>query len=390
MMFPLQPLGAFGHATGLVLGVLLGMAFGAVLERAGFGRASNLAAQFYGGDNRVFKVMFTGIATTAVSLGLLSAVGVLDMGQVTVPETFLGPQIVGGLLLGAGFVVAGYCPGTGVVAAASGSIDGIVAYVGVIFGTLVFGGAWPMLEGFYLSGGRGSVRLDQLVGLPFSVVAFGVLAMAVVAFLGAERLERWLAVRRNTEAPDQQPGLRTGTLAGVGVVALLAVLSSTSGEAAAEGDGVAASSVDAGSLARRLVDDPRGMWLVDLRDPAACAAARIPGANCRPADDTDGSFVSDLPTTRALVLYGDADVTTPDAARRWGGRVEVLSGGYAAWQRDVLTAPVLPAEPTLAQIEDWRRQSALQAFLTGSSAPPAAVVAPKKAAAVAAKKGGGC
>lgn len=390
MMFPLQPLGAFGHATGLVLGVLCGMAFGVVLERAGFGRASNLAAQFYGGDNRVFKVMFTGIATTAVLMGLLSGVGVLDLGQITVPETFIGPQIVGGLLLGAGFVVAGYCPGTGVVAASSGSIDGMVAYLGVMVGTLVFGAAWPQLEGFYGSGAQGSVRLDQVLGLPFSVVALGVFALAAAAFLGAERLERWLAARRNTTAPDQDPALRTGSLVGVGVVAALALLVGTFEDAAADGASRAPVAVDAVTLSRRLIDDPRGLWLVDLRDASTCAAGRIPGAVCVPTDDPEASFLADLPTTRTLVVYGASDVAVPDAARGWGGRVEVLTGGYAAFERDVLTASVLPLEPTLAQVQDWQQRSAVHGYLTGASAPPPVVVAVKKAAAVAVKKGGGC
>lgn len=390
MIFPLAPLDAFGHATGLVLGVLCGVAFGVVLERAGFGRASNLAAQFYGGDNRVLKVMFTGIATTAVLLGLLSAVGLLNLDLVTIPETWIGPQLVGGLLLGAGFVVAGYCPGTGVVAAASGSIDGMVTYVGVMIGTLVFGAAWPLLEGFYQSGSRGSVRIDQLLGVPFPVVALGVAVLAAVAFSAVERLEAWLATQRAGSAPDHAPMLRRGSVGVVGLLASMAVVVGLSPRAAADVAPPAPTVIDAETLAARIVEDPTSAWIVDLREPAACAAGRIPGATCRPAEDNDGRFLLDLPTTRTLVLYGGASVELPPAARSWRGRVEVLDGGYPAFQHDVLTAPVLPAEPTLAQIQDWQRQSAIQAWLTGSAtqAPPPA---PKRAVVTGGvKKGGGC
>ena len=57
----------------------------------------------------------------------------------------------------------------------------MLAYVGVMLGSLVFGLGWPQIEGFYNSGGMGSVRLDQLVGLPFSVVAFAVVGIIMAA-----------------------------------------------------------------------------------------------------------------------------------------------------------------------------------------------------------------
>lgn len=378
MMFPLYSLGEFGREAGMVLGVLCGIAFGFVLERAGFGRASNLAAQFYGGDNRVLKVMFTGIATTATLLGLLSAVGLLDMSQVTVPETFVGPQIVGGLMLGVGFVVAGYCPGTGVVAAASGSIDGMLAYGGVMLGSLVFGLGWPQIEGFYNSGGMGSVRLDQLVGLPFSVVAFAVVGMAVGAFFGAEKLEAWLAARRGTEAPDRAPWLRNVSLGVVAAVATVALVPAMMPRAEATAPVPEAGSIDAESLAGRIVAGQRDLWILDTR--AGCATATVPGAVC--AADAEG-----LSPTRTLVVVKDAGQAVPAFA----GRVLVLDGGFEAFRSTVLTAPSLPAEPTVAQIAAYQRRGALHGYFTGTAAPAAAPVVVKKAAAgPAAKKGGGC
>lgn len=388
MIFPLYAFDSFGRATSLVLGVLLGMAFGVVLERAGFGRASNLAAQFYGGDNRVLKVMFTGIATTTVLLGALSGFGFLDIDRVTVPETFLGPQIVGGLLLGVGFVIAGYCPGTGIVAAASGSIDGFVSYLGVMLGSLVFGLGWPWVADFYASGAMGSVRIDQILGVPFSAVAFVVFVIAVVAFFGAERMEGWFAGRRGGLAPDQEPVARNGSLGMVGVAAgvgaVLAVMPTASAEQAA----LTIAPVDAVTLATRIVDDPTTMWIVDLRAPAACAAARIPGAVCVEED----TFTT-LPTSRTLVVYADAQLAgIPDALQGWKGRVEAVTGGYAAFKNDVLTAPVPPTEPTPASLDTWERRAALNGYFTGASAPrPAAPAVVRKASAGAPmKKGGGC
>lgn len=393
MTFPLYGFDVFGHATGHVLAVLLGMAFGFVLERAGFGRAGNLAAQFYGYDNRVFKVMFSGIATTAVLLGLLSGLGVVDLAMLTVPETFVGPQIVGGLLLGVGFIVAGYCPGTGIVAAASGHVDGLLTYVGVMVGSLVFGFFWPSLEGFYMSGAMGAVRLDQMFGLPFPVVALGVAAMAIGCFVAVERLEAWMAGRRAAPAPDVAPRIRNVSFAGLVSAAAFGLVPVAFGHADAAPAAPAprtVDAIDAAALAAMLVEDPSDAWIVDLRSAADCAAARVPGALCLPADDPAG-FVAGLPTTRTLIVYGAGPAAAlPDAVAAWPGRVARLEGGWDAWRAAVLEAPALPAEPTVAQVRDYRTRAALHGHFTGVAAPAATVTVAPRRAAPAAKKGGGC
>jgi rhodanese-related sulfurtransferase len=257
-----------------------------------------------------------------------------------------------------------------------------------MLGTIAFGLGWPWLEGFYESGAMGRVRLDQYFQIPFGVLAAGVVAMAVGAFFGVEQLEAFLARRRGTEAPDRAPRLRNAALAGIAVVAALGIFgkATPAAQAAAE-----PGSISALELATRIVEDPRGMWIVDLRDPAACAAGSLPGAQCRPADDADARFVADLPASRALVLVVDKGSPLPEVVRAWTGPVYLLDGGYAAFKDVALTAPVLPAEPTLAQIDDYQRRSALFSRFSGAGAPAAAPVAVKRAAAgTAAKKGGGC
>ena len=110
--------------------------------------------------------MFSAIVTALVGMTFLAGIGVLDLALITVPETFLWPQLVGGLLLGAGFIVSGYCPGTGVVAIASGNLDGVAAIGGIMLGSLAFGFGYGPLEGFYKSGAMGVVRIDRLLGVP--------------------------------------------------------------------------------------------------------------------------------------------------------------------------------------------------------------------------------
>src|SRR5512146_1007862 len=134
-MAPFFPeLGIVGTA---LLNVGLGIGFGFVLEQAGFGNCNKLAAQFYLKDQSVLKVMFTAIITAMVLLFWSSALGILDFDQVALNETHLWPGIIGGLLLGVGFIIGGYCPGTSVVSAATLKLDGLVFLLGCMAGIFV-------------------------------------------------------------------------------------------------------------------------------------------------------------------------------------------------------------------------------------------------------------
>ena len=97
---------------GLLAALLLGVCFGFLLERGGLGNPHKLTGIFYLRDFAVPRVMFTAIVVASVGLYLLSDLELLDIGQVSIVPTFFWPQIVGGLIFGAGFVVSGYCPGT--------------------------------------------------------------------------------------------------------------------------------------------------------------------------------------------------------------------------------------------------------------------------------------
>jgi uncharacterized membrane protein YedE/YeeE len=137
--FPL-PLGELlGHYGSYVVYLLVGLAFGATLETAGFGNSKKLAAQFFFKDMTVFKVMFTAIIVAGTLIFLSTAIGLLDYNLVWVPPTYLWPGIVGGLIMGVGFIVGGFCPGTSLVAMATGKIDGVFFVLGVLAGIFLFG-----------------------------------------------------------------------------------------------------------------------------------------------------------------------------------------------------------------------------------------------------------
>ncbi len=393
MILPLFPNGVFGTYTGYLIGTLIGIAFGFVLERAGFGRARNLAAQFYLTDTRVLKVMFSAIVTAMAGMALLSGAGLLDFSKITVPETFLWPQLVGGLLLGVGFIVSGYCPGTGVVAAASGNLDGAVAIGGVMLGSLAFGLGYGPLEGFYRSGAMGVVRLDQLLGVPMAVAAAAVVAMAVGAFLGAEKLERIFSRRAGEAAPPSPRATKIRVFAGLGATAAIALVLLALPSRTTAAEERKPREIAPVELAKALVTSPEEWWIVDLRAPSGRETKRLPGATAMKSEDPKASFLAGLAPTRKLVVYGEGDVTAlPEGVTRFAGELHVLKGGWSGWQREVLTPPALPEDATPPLVAEFRMREALHARFTGAISAGAAPVEIKPVvnAASSPRKGGGC
>ena len=207
MIFPTDLLAQDALTPVSLLGaVAIGVAFGFVLERSGFGRAQKLVAQFYLTDMAVFRVMFTAVVTAALGSSLLAAVGLLDLKAVTVNyPTFLWPMLAGGLLVGAGFVISGYCPGTSVVAAASGKLDGLLTVVGVVIGMVAYAEVQPAVAAFHESGKLGGVFLYQLLHLPPLALAAIIAVAAVGCFIGAGTIERLVGAARQRAAATSKP-----------------------------------------------------------------------------------------------------------------------------------------------------------------------------------------
>lgn len=177
----------------LLCALPIGFAMGFVLERAGFGSCRKLVSQFYLFDMTVFKVMFTAIVTAMTGVYLLSGAGQLNLEQLFMAGTYLWPQVVGGLVLGAGFVIGGYCPGTSAVAAASGKLDGLANMAGILAGMLLYGTFYHVLAPFVDSSSLGKQTLYGYFGLPYGLVVVAVILMAGGGFVGATWIEKKFA-----------------------------------------------------------------------------------------------------------------------------------------------------------------------------------------------------
>lgn len=189
----------FNSDVSLIIAFVIGIAFGIALEKGGFGRATILASQFYFTNMRVLKVMFTAIVTAMLGLYFLSVIGFVDLSLVYLTQTNLLPMAVGGLIAGLGFIIGGYCPGTSMVAVATGKLDAMVFVVGMIFGILVFGEMFPGIENFFNSGFMGTVTLPSFFNLSYGLVIFLVVLMAIGAFTAAEWGEKKMEAKTGRE-----------------------------------------------------------------------------------------------------------------------------------------------------------------------------------------------
>jgi uncharacterized protein len=196
---PLSLVLKFSHPAEMIAALFVGVGFGFVLERGGFGRADNLAAIFYGRDFRVMRVMFTAIVTAMLGLYLCDLLGIMPLGSIGILDTYLVPQLVGGLILGAGFIIGGYCPGTSLVATMSGKLDGLLFMVGLLGGSAVFTLGYDVLRPFHMKTAMGRVLLHEYLHLPSGVVVFGVVLFAIGCFFAVGRIEA--LVNRGRSAP---------------------------------------------------------------------------------------------------------------------------------------------------------------------------------------------
>ncbi len=218
--------------TAPLAAILIGFAFGFTLESSGFGDARRLAAQFYFRESRVVKVMFTAIVTCMLLLLWGSALGWIDLGRIWINPTYLGSGILGGFILGIGFIVGGYCPGTSIVSAATLKKDGILFLLGVAAGSTIFGWTADAFRTFYDGAGYlGRVTLPAWLGLPAGVVAILVLFMAIGMFWFFDLLGQSIGKRsaRGGAEPHPQPpttwhGLWVPAIRGGGLALVLFLL----------------------------------------------------------------------------------------------------------------------------------------------------------------------
>ncbi|OGG98888.1 MAG: hypothetical protein A2600_13030 [Candidatus Lambdaproteobacteria bacterium RIFOXYD1_FULL_56_27] len=190
-MAPLAKSGFLGPDVNLAIAALIGFGFGFFLERAGFGSAKKLTAQWFGTDWSVFRVMFTGIVVAMIGILALDSLGILPFDSLYLNDTFLLPQTIGGLMMGGGFVIGGYCPGTAFVGLASGKWDALLYILGLCLGVVVAGELWDLIEPIMSIGSMGRVTLFEFFGVSSWLIG----AVVIVIAVAGTRFANWFEQR---------------------------------------------------------------------------------------------------------------------------------------------------------------------------------------------------
>lgn len=155
----------------IVLAIILGIFFGFALQRVGATNPQNIINMLRLKDLHLMKAIFFAIGISSTILFLLITVGVINAGHLSVKSSYIG-VIVGGALLGLGFAVAGYCPGTGLAALADGRKDALFFVGGGLLGALIYTMIYGSIKGSWLfdkiAGGKvmlatGSDKFQSLI-----------------------------------------------------------------------------------------------------------------------------------------------------------------------------------------------------------------------------------
>jgi hypothetical protein len=221
MNFPLPLETLLGKPLMYLVFGLIGFGFGFVLESAGFGNSKKLAAQFYFKEMTVLKVMFTAIVVAMVLLFAAIGLGLVDFNLVWVNPTYLWPGIVGGLIMGVGFIIGGFCPGTSLVSMMTLKIDGLFFVLGGLTGIFLFGETVDLFWEWWNDSYYGRLTIPDWLNVPTGVVVLVIVLMALFMFWGSEKLEAIFGKRDLKKEPRLRKAGAAALLVGALVVLFL-------------------------------------------------------------------------------------------------------------------------------------------------------------------------
>lgn len=359
-MGPLAP-EIIGSSLNLIIALLIGIAFGYILEQAGFSSSRRLAGLFYGYDFVVLRVFFTAAITAMVGLVTFSFLGWINLELIYINPTFLASAIIGGIIMGAGFIVGGFCPGTSVCAAAIGKVDAMIFLAGIFTGIFIFGEAFPMFQGLYNASNLGDILVYESLGISRGLFALGLTIFAVIAFILTSKLEKKI----NGETAVDNPILRMRYSLTVGIAVIIGfalifmpdkssrALSSVENHWQQNGSQIEQIDIDA--LAMKMFDDMASLQIIDVRSASDFEQAHIPFAVNVPYEKLISAqwrkFLSSGEKTN--IFYGADSETALKAALLSielgdNRNAEILKGGFETFNTGLMTFTECCASPDLS------------------------------------------
>ncbi len=345
-MGPLVP-EIFSNEFNFVIALLIGICFGFILEQAGFSTSKKLVGLFYGYDFTVLRVFFTAGVTAMIGVLALAHFGMLDVSIIYINPTYLWSGLIGGGIMGLGFILGGFCPGTSFCAAAIGKIDAMFFILGSFIGVFFFAEGYGLLEGIYKAEYWGNVQVFETVGISQSLFAFLLTAMAVFAFWATTLIESKVNGKMN---PEFKPVKLYIGLTGLAIVLGLSsfilqdrktiYLNEVEDEQYVKNYALKTITVD--ELAFRLIDNDASLQILDFRPEKDYTAFNLPRSHSFTIDNLFGKEAGEflLKKNKRTVFIADNEINTRKAAiiadKLGYADVSVLKGGLNRFITDII------------------------------------------------------
>ena len=345
-MGPLVP-DILGNELNYIVALIIGIAFGFVLEQAGFSSSKKLVGVFYGYDFVVLRVFFTAAVTAMLGIIIMSHFGLLDVEIIAINPTFMWSAIVGGVIMGFGFILGGYCPGTSVCAAAVGKIDAMLFVFGSLFGVLFFAEGYPWFEWLYKGWNYGEIKIFDTLSMSQGAFAITLTVVAVGAFWVTTMIET--KVNKGVRKDKTQVSYYVGFSLLAVVVALLTIFMPSQKQSllAKVNDASFIQShriekMDADEAAFRIMDQDPKLVLIDVRDEKSFAKYALPHAVNIQTKNMFGKEWADLLGDKATekVFYSskeDEAIKAAVIASEMGyNHIAILDGGLEGFVKTII------------------------------------------------------
>lgn len=339
-----------------VLALIIGFFFGFILEQAGFSSSRKLAGLFYGYDFTVLRVFFTAGVTAMIGIITLSYLGIVDWNMLYINPTFLYSAIIGGLIMGAGFIIGGYCPGTSFAGASIGKIDAMMFILGSVLGVFIFAEFYPFFKDIYLGFNYGELRLDKVLNVNPGLIAFLFAVIAFLAFIITTKIEYRVNKIDMTGKKFFELPLNKPLLFGFAFLAYTFILIflptrevhlSNIIEKEVKSNEKKIRKIDPLEFAYRLIDEDNSLYVIDLRDKSDRKFKMIPGAINIPYSEL---FTRDarnlIKNNYKTIVFVDNDGSLAKKAAIYADeignhRATMLEGGYYKFWKQFSNKPII-------------------------------------------------
>jgi len=345
-MGPLVP-DIISNDLNFIVALVIGILFGAILEQAGFSTSKKLVGLFYGYDFTVLRVFFT--AGIVAMIGVLALVhfGYLDMNLVYINPFFVWSAIVGGLIMGLGFVIGGFCPGTIVCAAAIVNVYAMLFILGAVLGVFLFAEAYPIFEPLYKAANLGSPQVFDSLGMSQSLFAFLLAIIALTAFWAVSIIEN------KVNKVDASPIRFTPYYVSLAVIGIFMAFSAfiftnpkDDLKAKVQDKSFVKSHkidfIDSDELAFRLIDKDRRIQILDFRSPKDFEKFKLPNSTLITIDnlfEKEPNQILRIKGIERIVVANNEEEAIKIAVilEETGYKsIRVLKGGLEQFDNDIL------------------------------------------------------